>query len=264
MKRTENRKRLIVAASMILALGFPAESQAEPIVIVQETFERTDWSTPFGEAPNAVNLPGGVWTKTAGYSTFNPQIAPASWGSTPTKTLIMGTGGTGTWGQTKVGAAVPLTGYRPTSISAEAKMLWANVGTYGSVALGFYGTSLPAANTDGVGYLDGFTGISASRDGTLTLYENGVAGTSVSTGVTMSWNLRSLSYEMDTRTGVITNILWAGSPVGGLNSTAFTRPATVHAAVVAFDSPGGYSQTLVDNVVVQGVFVPKETVLLIY
>lgn len=264
MMRTENRIRHIVAASMILALGFPVESQAEPVVIVKETFERNDWAKLCGTAPNAVNLPGGVWTKTAGYSTFEPQIAYAAWGTTPTKTLIMGTGGTGVSGKTKVGVAVPLTGYRPTSISAEAKMLWANVNTYGSVALGFYGASLPVANTDGVGYLAGFTGIAASRNGTLTLYENGVAGTSVSTGTTMNWSLRSLSYEMDTRTGAITNILWAGSPVAGLNSTAFTRLATLHAAVVAFDSPGGYSQTLIDNVVVQGVFVPMQTVLVIY
>ena len=249
---------------MILALGFPAGSQADPILIVRETFERTDWAKPFGTAPNAVNLPGGVWTKTAGYSTFSPQVGPASWGSTPSKVLILGTGGTGVSGNTKVGVAVPLTGYRPTSISAETKMMWSvNTTTYGSVALGFYGASLPAADSSGVGYLTGFTGISASRNGTLTLYENGVAGTSVSTGVSMSWNLRSLSYEMDTRTGAITNILWAGSGVSGLNSTAFTRLATVHAAVVAFDSPGGYSQILVDNFVVNGLLIPKGMVVMI-
>ncbi len=264
------RTKMGACGGVLLAIAFGwclagTTVQAEPILVIHETFERTDWSKPFGTAPNATNLPGGTWTMVAGYSSSGDQgkVVYAGWASTPSKSLIMGTGGTGNSGNTNIGLAAPLTGYSPTTISADAKTLWTNNTNYGSFALGFYGATLPEANTDGVGYLSGFTGIAASRNGTLTLYENGVtAGTSVATGVTMSWAVRSLSYDINPVTGAISNVTWGGETVDGLHSTAFTPEATVHAAVLAFNSGGGYSQTVVDNFQVMGTTaIPEPTML---
>lgn len=249
--------------AMLLGVGLAGSSaQAAPITVIEENFQRSDWAKPVGTAPNVTNVPGGTWTKTAGYSGTEPEVPFSGWGGTSSKMLLLGSGSAG--GGANVGVAVPLTGYAPTSISADAEMLWSNNNGYGTLALGFYGATLPAANTSGVGYLTGFTGVAATRAGTLTLYENGVVvGSSVSTGTNMSWTSRTLSYDVDTATGAISNVTWGGSAVVGLSATtAFTTSATKNAAVVAFDSGGGHSVTVVDNVKVMGDVVPEPSSML--
>jgi hypothetical protein len=102
------------------------------------------------------------------------------------------------------------------------------------------------SNTGDDNPVTGFTGIRLNAtNSTLQVYENGaLAGSAVSVGTLLSGQYYALSYDVDTATGSLSNVMFDGSPVSGLSSTAFTDAATSFVGVLTEEHASGALSSL--------------------
>jgi len=203
----------------ILLLAMPARAD---FTIIQDNFG-TNVNPLAGTAPSVVNLPGGTYTKMAGWPWSTPNAV----------------GGYCNMGENGPGLAVSMTssgGYlKPARFRISADLRMTQSQANDTLGVGFWVPPLPAPDTHQGPVLTGFTGLrltaTDSGVGTLTLYENGaVAGAAVSTGVTIYFNtFYDLAYTVDTATGDISDVVVAGVPITDFTTTAFTDAATAYA-----------------------------------
>jgi hypothetical protein len=133
--------------------------------------------------------------------------------------------------------------------------------------VGFYSVAYATRNADATwGNQNGsynFTGLNiSSATGTVTLYANGVAGSAIAYTGTFSPAVPfTVSYQVDTTTGAISNVSIPGSSSSYVFTTsAFTDAATAYAG---FGMQGGTTaQGNVDNFSVSTVPEPATVALL--
>lgn len=135
------------------------------------------------------------------------------------------------------------------AISGDLSPWYAGLSGTSGVGLGFYSSSIPLHNgTYTPNPLTAFTGLRLMSTGDLVLFENGVAGTSIAfAGGTFNGSaFTTLSYEINTGTGAISNVQLAGSTATyNYSSTAFTDAATQYAGF--FNVGGQNSNGALDN-----------------
>jgi len=163
------------------------------------------------------NLPGGNWIWGAGWNWGAPFVH-ATWDPAPyncadlaeEKTVLA-------HGLASSGSYV-----KPAKIRISAEL--SVTGTYGG-GLGYW-SNIPA-RADGGNSTTSFTGLNLKGDGSLQLYVNGTAvGSPVATIPLVSGTFYALSYDVDTATGALSNVIFNGSAVSGFSTTGFTASAT--------------------------------------
>jgi hypothetical protein len=116
---------------------------------------------------------------------------------------------------------------KPSQIRIAAEI---GVSSTNGGGLGFW-SAMPA-RSDSASSLTGFTGLNLKGNGNLQLYVNGAAvGSPVATFAITASTLYPLTYDVDTTTGAISNIVFNGNPVSGITSTGFTNASTAYAGV---------------------------------
>jgi len=133
-----------------------------------------------------------------------------------------------------------------------------NTGLQRGVGLGFY------AGTGGVATQSNWRGLLLGTDGRLILAQHGVAGSSragflaeIATGLNTAVP-HTLSYEIDTLTGDVANIILDGSPQPDVNTTVFNA-ATNRAGFMASANSGG-TTAFFDDFLVEGLGPPPATI----
>ncbi len=172
------------------------------------------------------NLPGGNWLVGGGFTWANPRV-PATWMGEDFKNSINMADQ-----QTAVALSLGSAGayVKPTQFSVSAELAMIENRNH-LIGLGFWSPMVPRYAPTSTA---GFTGLMLNeQNDTLQVYANGVAtGAAVSTGTDASEStpalnvFYSLSYDVDTTTGSISNVKFAGNSVVGLSTTAFTDAAT--------------------------------------
>jgi hypothetical protein len=197
--------------------------------LVTDTFTAANGTQLVGRAPADANVPGDVYARTgaAGWSTLVQGNAAELNADVGVSVSIASTAS-----YTK-----PLTLTISGSLNPQAI-----TGTQGfrGVGLGYY----PAPG-GGNGFT-GFTGLALNPNGNLTLMENGTPGASVAYVGTWTANqMHLLSYNVDTRSGAISNVVLDGQSKS-YTTTAFNTAATTRAGFYASAAVGGV-KGLVDN-----------------
>jgi len=216
--------------------------------IVQDTFTNSSPGANYadlpGQVPDVANLPGETWVQAAGFGYAPPQIPSAATGDVLANAARLG--------ENYTGMAISLAGVgaytKPAmlTISADVMITGGSAGT-GGVALGFY-ADVPQPDA-GAGELDAFTGLKLSENGTLTLYADGMAGQAAAGPPINRSTYYNLSYDVDTASGAIFNVMLQGSTgTHGFTTSAFTDAATGYGAFVV--SGGQGAQGGMDNFVV--------------
>lgn len=221
-----------------LVLAFTTLAGAE--VLVEELFDTGDHRNyiagtrkeNYADATSPTrNLPGGKWTKVAGYEWSDPYI-PAKWDDKKDYLNL---------GENITGVAISLKGYNTGVLHIMADLSHSSADRAGGTALGFYARlTKPNSHKD---ELAGFTGIMMCENGPdagyLQLYESGKpAGDPVAIPPIEGGKFYNLQYDVDTRTGKLSNVIFDGKPIA-MQSTAFTTAATEYAGVVTSGGKNG-------------------------
>jgi len=231
-------RRGVALAVLLTAVCFPVQADQ---VVVSDAFGGANNAPLEDRWPDTTDLPGSSWnvvsydlsgrfTGTLVTAVGNP--APAAWLSCVGNSV----------GAIAISLASQGAYVKPTQFTISA-----DIGAFNGFvnpALGFYAALPVQANKDTIDAH--FTGLRLScngngdaANGTLTLVQNGAASTSVKyTGTFDLKALHHLSYDVDTRSGVISNVTLQGSTsdYSALKTAAFTDPATAYAAVQAVSS----------------------------
>ncbi|MBL7223733.1 MAG: PEP-CTERM sorting domain-containing protein [Candidatus Brocadiae bacterium] len=187
------------------------------------------------------NEPGGSWIIGAGWNWGNPFV-PATWdGSFPHDMVNM------VEEKTVVGVSIASSGGyakpRRIHLSTDIELPDSRDHTAG---VGFFSVIPTRANNQN--QFEHFTGvfIDEANDTLQVMADGALVGGTASVGTILEGVFYSISYDIDTTTGEILNVMFDGSPVSGLASNAFTDGATSFAAIVV----GGSSRAYFDNLVV--------------
>lgn len=192
MTRRFLRSLSLSCCSLLLLAGFSATTrEAAAVVIVAESFDRTDGFEMAGATPNIANLPGGVFTaQITNGNTRSPYLVSAN-------TLKFGPDHS---------LSVPLGSFSTGELSLSADLSRGNLGHSGDlnrgVALGF--------NTSPTGSWNSFTGLRLTTDSKLMFQSGALERASVSV-TTSSNTFYSLSYDVNVDTGAISTISLGGS-----------------------------------------------------
>ena len=195
-----------------------------------------------------VNRPGGTWVWGAGWDWGAPFI-PATWDPPGIPTNIA------SLAEEKTALGVPIGsngGYAKPAhicISAEIQMTGNLANTAG---VGFWSTMPARTNT--APSLSNFTGLVMNENnGTLQVCAAGsLVGSAVSVGPLQEGVFYTVRYTVHTASGVLSDVEFAGSPVVGLVSTAFTDNATALAGVLSGAASRAYLRRLAVAEVVPG------------
>ncbi|MGA2031572.1 MAG: hypothetical protein ABSG68_04910 [Thermoguttaceae bacterium] len=196
------------------------------------------------------DLPGGNWIWGAGWDWGAPLVQPTWMGGTVQNAAYLSEE------KTALGLSLATAGAytKPTQMTVSADLMLAANGN--GEGLGFWST-IPPQVDGGPDSLTNFTGVEVTPGGSLQLYVNGAAsGSAVSTGITISSStFYNLSYNVNTTTGAISNVSFAGSAVN-LTGTGFTDAATAY--VGALSTPG--ARVILGDLNVSGVLVSTSTI----
>jgi len=231
-------RRIVPLAAIFLAAAVRAPAQQ---VILSEGFSGGNAAPLADRWPDTTDLPGTAW-----------EVVPFnnSGGFTGTVVTAVGNPAPAGWltcaGNSSGAIAISITS-RGAYVKPGQFTISADLGAFnGAVnpALGFYAVLPIQANKDTVdSYFTGLrllcNGNGDPANGTLVLIQKGVAGTSVKyTGTFDIKKLHHLSYDVDTRTGAISNVSLEGSSsdYSVFHTTSFTDAATAFAAVSAASS----------------------------
>ena len=126
------------------------------------------------------------------------------------------------------------------------------------VMLGFW--SLQPVQSDGATSTTNFTGLVLNVEtSTLRVYSGGaLQGSAVSVSPISFGSLYNLSYSVDTTSGALSSVVFNGSSVSGLTSSAFTDAATSFVGVASYSQSRG----TFDNLVVTAVPEPSSVVMI--
>jgi hypothetical protein len=178
------------------------------------------------------NLPGGNWTWGAGWNWQAPEVL-ATWnGGSPMNCVFLG--------EEKTVLGIPLTTGTytpPTQLQVSALISpYADGSHTTGGGLGFW--SVLPARDDSLTSQTNFTGLQLDSNGDVQLYQNGIAsGSPITTGLAAAAGaFYPLSFNINTATGSISNIMYDGAPVSGITSSAFTAAATANFGVCSWGS----------------------------
>ncbi len=192
------RRTLPLLGIAALAVAMPNFASAG--VIVSDSFATgTVGANINGRTPDTTDLPGTTWVQN-GYPGYQNDIV-----SSPSSSLQLGA---------EAGDGIALTGVTATAYALSYEFNIANdtpnTGTGIGSGLGFFRN---ATTSGSPGALTGFTGVTVSMAGGVSLLENGtrVATATISSFVVSATH--SLSYDVNTTTGSISNLLLDGNAV---------------------------------------------------
>jgi hypothetical protein len=222
-----------VALAMLAVCSLLTAGVARAETIISDTFTADDGTPLNGWTPDTANLPGGSWVQQGGWW-YDPTIQSG------TAEL-----------DTDRGASVSMAsngGYvKPTQFTISASLHVGNVAAADGdihvrgVGLGFY------ANQDGGenGFTN-FCGVYLQPDGSLAYADSWESGAQLTSTAYLpyqgSWDAgvwHTLSYNVDTTTGTISNVVLDGTGytfAGG--DAVFTDGQTTAAGIVVSDSNG--------------------------
>ena len=264
-RTTAVSKRLLgfaAAGASLAAIGAHAQT------IISDNFNEYGTGNAYGSGgtlvgvtPDVANLPGGTWQQANGYTWAVPAIQGQGWYSNPFSESIANTQANGTG----FGISIASNGsyVEPSQLSISADL---SIETNGQALaqnvldLGFYaaGTTFSAYSYP----IPNFTGLSIDEAGDLTLLVNGAAvGSPVAyVGTFNPAALSTLSYDVNTTAGTISNISFQGSTAdyssleGG--SGLFSASNIAYAGVYASGGPND-NGSATGNFVVAGAAVPE-------
>jgi hypothetical protein len=212
--------------ALLVVGSFPLNAPAQ--VIIHDTFQANtspfDWQTlPLdGQNPSPVDVPFSTWNMASGDGDYEAYLTSPS--ATPSSSAVFHHTASAGLSITSVGSYV-----KPSLFTVSATMSFYQeqvVPWSGYDLLGFYSA------LDGTGTYDplhNFTGLALDPTGTLFLAINDhLQGTGISFGGTFDpLSAYTLSYQIDTTTGSISNISLSGSSsTYSFASTDFTDDAT--------------------------------------
>jgi len=245
-----------VVSLILVAAEMPAKQQSAATIIISDTFAGAKGAAIAGRAPDTANAPGGKWSAVA-FNTggsFSPIIETSAGDPAHMAYLLCG-------GNANGAIAIPMasqgTYTKPQRFTISADLRGADPG------LGFY-SALPVHDPEGVfDVFSNFTGLQRLGDGTLVLYRKGcVAGSVKYTGTFDAKEFHKLSYDVDTRTGAISNVKLQGS-TGNYSAFsvagAFTDAATAYAAVASLCESGRDNQTYAGSFLVTAIAAPPSS-----
>ena len=225
------------------ALGVSSSAHAGMIISTNFVSGGSNDSLDGTQIGLTTNLPGGNWIWGAGWNWSAPLVNATWMGGTLQNAA--------SFGEEKSALGISLasegTYTKPATIHVSALVETTDSGhPNGRNGLGFWAT-IPARSDSEVSFT-GFTGVSFKADGTLAVIENGVAGATASVSALAYSTLYSLSYDVDTTTGSLSNVVFNGSSVS-LSTTAFTSAATTYVGYATdTGSRGGFTTFEVSSV----------------
>jgi hypothetical protein len=233
----------LVSGVGVLLAGV-AVAPAAPIIDTNVVSTDSRQSITGTQLEITTNLPNSSWQWGAGWSWGSPFI-PATWDPPGIPANIISLSEE----NTAVGLSIASTGgyTKPTQMTLSADLVMLG-NMNNNIGLGFWGT-FPATNAGTSS--TSFTGIMLNEvNGTLQVFENGsAAGSAVSIGSVVENTFYSLSYDVNTTTGALSNVRFEGVAKAGLSSAAFTNAATAVAGVMDQNgSRGGFKSFSVDAV----------------
>jgi len=223
--------------AIIIKAEFPSATDGLPIILN-------------GTSPDVTNLPSYLWVEAAGWNAYSHPCVGQNWNSLAKNSVSLG-------GSKVLGISIKSNGtyLKPQQlhISADVKIqcdVYKAKVIQGKALVGFY-SELPALNS-GTPFAK-FTGFELKGDGSLTLIENGVAGSTIAEtnlpGDSIIVNqLYTLSYDINTTNGGMSNVTLQGSSSNyNFTSTAFTDLAT---AFTGFGAGGDDNFIGIDNFII--------------
>lgn len=243
---------LIIVTLALLGSWAAVSARAE--LIIGDSFDTSHTGTIDGRTPDLADLPGGTWTVSTNYFYTNyGSVDNALWVWRPGDN----TGGAATISLASSGAYV-----KPTQLSVSADLNFYGVaGGTGGLILGFYAS--PVTSGTAFDPVTGLTGFRITQTGTLILYENGSAASTLAYpagSFTADANtFYTLSYNIDTTTGSLSDVTFAGQTYA-FTSTAFTDAATAYAGV-GLRWTGRDTQGYVDNFAINSIPEPAAIAL---
>jgi len=204
------------------------------------------------------NLPGGSWVWGDGWNWSGPSVT-AMWDS-PLNAVALGE--ENTVASLALGSSGGYT--KPTTLTISA-----DIGSFQSIGSGISGSrnmvmlgfwSLQPTQSNGAASTTNFTGLVLNIEtSTIQVYSGGaLQGSAVSVSPISFGSLYSLSYTVDTTTGALSSVVFNGSSVSGLTSSAFTDPATSFVGVASYSQSRG----TFDNLLVTTVPEPSAAIML--
>ena len=262
MKSMKNALTLALVAAGVTAVSLAAARPAQATIIVGDNFSATDGPTNLaGTTPDVADAPGGTWSVSTGPTaqTVGPHNTtyPSYYGIPAPLLFMWNNGGNGA-------ATIALasnTGYTKPSQLQISAALYTNPEAFSNTApvgamIGFYGAAPVAGDP-----IVGFSGLVVDQRGDVTLVQDGVAGSTVAyTGAYTNTNYNTLSYDINTTTGGISDVSLAGNTYN-FTATAFTDANTNYAAIGVTAPAGTNSYGGVRNFTVQTVAVPEPAAL---
>ncbi len=228
-----------------ISATYKSSGSATSGIIVSDDFNCTDpwyWKYMAARTP-ATDLPGGKWIYESGDGDYEAFVQGSSANSAnPNMAIFHFAASTG------ISIASQGTYVKPSNLTISADLKFQS-GACQYVLLGFY----PGINNRSYNPLSNFTGLKLNVDGSLSLVQNGIAGTTVAwKGSTFSpATFRNLSYSVNTSTGAISNVVLAGSSTTyNFTSTAFADAVTMYAGIGG--AGGQYESVFIDNFAVSG------------
>jgi hypothetical protein len=217
------------AACLIGVAGQSAVVHAS-VIILDSFTTGTVGADINGRTPDTTDVPGTTWAQN-GYSGYQDEIV-----STPSASLELGA---------EAGDGIALTGVTATAYALSYDFNIAhdtpNVGSDAAGSgLGFFRN---ATTTGSPGALTGFTGVTVSMLGGVALFNN---GTSVATGTVSSFNVsstHSLSYDVNTTSGSISNLVLDGSSINLTGTTTGIFTGTNINEFGITNNAGGYGSS---------------------
>gem|GEM_PF-2456484 len=243
---TVNMKPLSLILSAAFALSLTLAHAARAGDIISDGFSGAKGAPISGRVPDTANLPGAKWSVAAFNSGggFGANIDTGAGDPAPRAYLTSGGDSHGAIVISLAGATFAM----PTKFRISASLLGANP------ALGFYPVA-PASDASGLtDVFWNFTGLMLGGSGDLSLYRRGALVAHVKyTGAFDAKAFHRLSYDVDTRSGAISNVSLEGSTSDYsplcLPDT-FTATATRYAALASLREIGRDNLTSADNFLV--------------
>ena len=225
---------ILAAAAACLAVVAGQSAPVHASLIISDTFTTgTVGADINGRTPDTTDLPGTPWAQNGYYSggVYQDEIV-----SSPSSSLELGA---------EAGDGIALTGVTATNLELSYNFNIAsdspNVGSDGAGSgLGFFRN---ATTTGSPGATTGFSGVMVSMLGGVSLLEN---GTSDATATISGFNVgstHSLSYDVKTTTGDISNLVIDGSAVTltGTTTGIFTGSNITEFGIT--NNAGGYGNS---------------------
>lgn len=228
MRFAKSKVSILAAVALAAVAGGAASARAS--LIISDAFNGTSGATLSGRPPDGVDLPGTTYSAND-YDGAVPFIATTNGNPSPAvNTSSLGAAAI----ELSHGSYTAPTSF---SISADLSPYTTTPDVSGikyarGAGLGFFTGALSASAITPTG--DAFTGITVDTNGDLQLVVNGTAATPIAGTAPATFvetNFYNLSYTVNTTTGTISNVIYAGTNYSTDFSTAtgFTAAATAYA-----------------------------------